>query len=111
MTFGTRLKILRTEQQLTQSELAGKVKLSKANISKYESDSLEPNIETLKEFSQLFNVTVDYLLGHSEIRGEAPVTKDDLMVALFGGKDDVTPEMWDEVKRFAEFVKQKNDKK
>ena len=110
MTFGTRLKILRTEQQLTQSELAGKVKLSKANISKYESDSLEPNIETLKEFSQLFNVTVDYLLGHSEIRGEATVTKDDLMVALFGGKDDVTPEMWDEVKRFAEFVKNKNKK-
>ena len=38
------------------------------------------------------------------------VTEDDIKVALFGGSGEVTDEMWQEVKNFAEFVKNKNKK-
>lgn len=68
MTFGQVLKKLRNENHLTQSQLAAKINLSKANISKYESDSVEPNLETLNAIAELFNVSVDYLLGKSSIR-------------------------------------------
>lgn len=40
----------------------------------------------------------------------ASVTDDDLKVALFGGSGEVTDDMWDEVKKFAEFIKQNKTK-
>lgn len=68
MTFGTKLKSLRVEYELTQSQLAKKLDTSKSNISKYESDSIEPNMKTLVLISEYFNVSIDYLLGTSNIR-------------------------------------------
>ena len=35
---------------------------------------------------------------------------DEIKIALFGGDGDVTDEMWEEVKRFVEFVKSKKDR-
>ncbi len=63
MTFGGRLKALRIEHNLTQSELAKKINLSKANVSKYEADLVEPNLDTLAMISVLFDVSINYLLG------------------------------------------------
>ena len=37
-------------------------------------------------------------------------TEDEIKIALFGGDGDVTDEMWEEVKRFVEFVKSKKDR-
>ncbi|MBP1926880.1 transcriptional regulator with XRE-family HTH domain [Sedimentibacter acidaminivorans] len=62
MKFGDKLRSLRNKYNLTQTELAEKLNLSKANISKYESGNLEPNIQTITTISKLFNVSVDYLL-------------------------------------------------
>lgn len=62
LTFGERMKQLRIENKLTQEELANKLSLSKSNISKYESNDVEPNIETLNKLATLFNVSLDYLL-------------------------------------------------
>jgi transcriptional regulator with XRE-family HTH domain len=66
MTFGQKLKTLRLNAGLTQAQLASKLSLSKANISKYESDTIQPNFETLGVISSLFGVSVDYLLGKEE---------------------------------------------
>lgn len=77
MTFGARLKALRQSYNLTQTELANKIKLSKANVSKYESDSIEPNLETLKLIAELFNVSVDHLLGQED-KKEKPAENDEL---------------------------------
>lgn len=63
MTFGSRLKSIRKKHNLTQLELAKKINLSKANVSKYESDLVEPNLETLAMISTLFDVSLNYLLG------------------------------------------------
>jgi len=66
MTFGSKLKEIRNEHNLTQLQLAEKLNLSKANISKYEANSIEPNLETLTMISKLFNVSLDYLIGNEQ---------------------------------------------
>ena len=66
MNFGVRLRELRTSAGLTQSQLAEKINLSKANVSKYEAGIVEPNLETLFLICKLFSVSADYLLGLNE---------------------------------------------
>ena len=63
-----RLKELREEKELTQEALGELINLTKANISKYESGKLEPNIDTINFLAGFFDVSIDYLLGRSSIR-------------------------------------------
>lgn len=66
LSFGGRLRELRLSKNLTQEELAKKISLSKANVSKYEADLVEPNLDTLAMLSALFDVSINYLLGIPE---------------------------------------------
>ena len=67
MTFGEKLKILRTKAQLTQDELAEKIYVSRTAISKWESGRGYPNIESLKAIAKFFSVTLDELLSPYEV--------------------------------------------
>jgi len=67
MSLGTRIKRERIRRGLTQEQLGRMVNLSKANISKYESNVLEPNVYTLKLFATIFNCSLDYILGFSDL--------------------------------------------
>ena len=58
MTFGEKLKKLRTNAQLTQDELAEKLYVSRTAISKWESDRGYPNIESLKAIALFRSQTV-----------------------------------------------------
>lgn len=62
MSFGSKLRELRVAAGMTQEQLAKKINLSKANVSKYEADTVEPNLDTLVAISNLFGVTIDYML-------------------------------------------------
>ncbi|SKC61798.1 helix-turn-helix domain-containing protein [Maledivibacter halophilus] len=68
MNFQSRLRQLRKEMNMTQEELAQKLNITKANISKYETGRIQPNIETLTFLSNFFNVSIDYLLGRTDHR-------------------------------------------
>lgn len=70
MTFGTRLRELRISSGLTQAQFADKIKLSKANVSKYESGIIEPSLDTIFLICQLFSVSADYLIGLSDIKSQ-----------------------------------------
>ncbi len=63
MDFGIKLKELRTQKNLTQLQMAKILDTSKSNISKYETGSVEPNMETLVKISRYFDVSIDYLLN------------------------------------------------
>ncbi len=64
-----RIKILRKEHNLTQKELANKLGLSTdAIISLYEKGERNPSMEILNQLSTLFNCSIDYLLGKSDVR-------------------------------------------
>ena len=67
MTFGEKLKKLRTEKKLTQDELAEILYVSRTAVSKWESGRGFPNIESLKAISKYFSVTVDDLLSGDEL--------------------------------------------
>ncbi len=70
-------------------------------------------LEKASKIAAYFGVTVDYLLGNAPKEAAAPaeVTEEDIKVALFGGAGEVTDEMWDEVKGYVEFIKQRRKKK
>ena len=48
--------------KLSQPKLSVMVKDSQRAISRYETENAMPNLETLKEMSKIFNVSVHYLL-------------------------------------------------
>jgi len=65
MTNGERIKYLREKNGLTQKDVAIKLRVEPAAISKYELDMREPNIEAIKKLATIFNVSIDYLLGRT----------------------------------------------
>lgn len=66
--FGEKLKELRISKGLTQEELGKILNKTKNNISQYETSKREPDSETLKTLADFFGVSVDYLLGRTDIR-------------------------------------------
>lgn len=61
--LGKRLKDLRKEHGLTQQQVADRVWVSKAMISRNELSSRTPSYNVLIKLSKLFGVSTDYLLG------------------------------------------------
>lgn len=61
--FNERLKTLRIQRKMTQSELAKKIYISQPAYSKYEVGTASPNPETLSKIADALGVSVDYLLG------------------------------------------------
>lgn len=73
--IGARIKLLREELGLKQEELAKALSVSPSAIGMYERNLREPNNELTLKIADYFNVTVDYLLGKSEIRNPEELKK------------------------------------
>jgi len=86
MTNGERLKFLREKKGLTQKDVATKLGLEPAAISKYELDMREPNIEALKKLASIFNVSIDYLLGRTSDVYASDADRDVLDLSLIKDK-------------------------
>lgn len=67
MEFNEKLQELRKKKGLTQEELAKELFVSRTAISKWESGRGYPNIDSLKEISRFFGVSIDELICHDEI--------------------------------------------
>ena len=72
MMFGDRLKALRIDNDLTQEELAEKLHINRSTLSNYENLGREPSYILLIEISNYFNVSIDYLLGKTDISTPYP---------------------------------------
>lgn len=66
MEFGERLKSLRLQAKLTQTEVADKVGVSQPQYARWEAGKRKPSTETLEKFANFFGVTMDYLAGNDE---------------------------------------------
>ena len=66
MTIGEKIKNARTENGLTQEELARKMMVSRQAITKWEADKGIPDVSNLKLLAQFLNVSVDYLLDDGD---------------------------------------------
>ena len=75
LNVGARIKSLRESKKMTQIDLATLINVSKANMSKYESGSVEPNLEIMNHLCDIFDVSLDYLSGRSNYREISNDTK------------------------------------
>lgn len=66
--MGNRIKKLREELNLKQEELAKKIGVSPSAIGMYERDLREANDEIKIKMCELFNCSLDYLTGQSDLR-------------------------------------------
>lgn len=63
-----RIKRLREELNMTQQELADKLKGAKSTVAMYEKGDRKPSLEVLVKLSEIFNCSIDYLLGKTDVR-------------------------------------------
>lgn len=69
------LKKLRQETGVSQKQLADNIGVSQQSINKYENHNIEPDIETLIRIADFFDTSVDYLVGHNNIRERIDYSK------------------------------------
>ena len=62
MTIGDRIQELRKKKYLSQEELAERLEVSKQSVSKWELNKVIPNVDKLIFLSELFEVSLDYLI-------------------------------------------------
>lgn len=65
--FQKRLREMRLLCGLTQREMAEKLDISQPSYIRYENGTAEPSLEKLVKISEIFDVSVDYLVGKSEV--------------------------------------------
>ena len=113
-----RMKSLRIEIGISMADAAKKIGIPYTTYVNYEKGDREPNSEMLIKIAKFYQVSVDYLIGRSEIKtapsenkSKERITDDDIKFALFGGDGEITDEMYEEVKRFAAYVKDREKKK
>lgn len=64
--LGDRIKLLRKEQGMTQEQLGDYLNLSRSSVKGYENEGVEPSLSVLVKLADIFNVSLDYLLGRTE---------------------------------------------
>lgn len=64
--FGKKIYELRTENKLTQLQLAKELGVSKQNISDWENGKSETSFSILIKLAKFFKVSTDYILGLEE---------------------------------------------
>lgn len=63
--FGEIMAELRQDQNMTQKDLASILHMAASSISNYETGHRTPNADFIRQISDYFNVTSDYLLGRT----------------------------------------------
>lgn len=87
-----RLKLLREEKGLFQSDIAKFLNVSIAAIGFYENEKRDMSPNTIIKLSEYFGVSTDYLLGKSDIRNPEKKDNDLLDLASMGfNADNYTP--------------------
>ena len=63
LTFGEKIRLLREERELNQTELGRAVGMTQRKVSYLERGQYEPSLEDLRVLCRFFRVSADYLLG------------------------------------------------
>ena len=106
--FGDRIRNARKAAGLTQRQLADSLGVSNTSISNWEKGLSRPGADMIQKLCAYLSLQPNYFYGTDSApadTGKRTVSDDDIKFALFGGDGDITDEMFDEVKRFAQFVK------
>ena len=66
--FQVRLKQLRENANYSQYSFANEIGVAQSTVGMWESGMREPNYKTTQKIADFFNVSIDYLLGKSDIQ-------------------------------------------
>ncbi|HLV09368.1 MAG TPA: HD domain-containing phosphohydrolase [Halanaerobiales bacterium] len=83
LNFAERLKKLRREEQIRQIDLADYLGFSRSTITNYEQGIRFPSMDILCRIADYFNVSLDYLLGRSDIKENISLIKLKNLNSLF----------------------------
>ena len=112
--FFNRFKALCDEKHISVYRACTDIGLNRSAVAKWKAGG-RPNGTTAAKLADYFGVTTDYLLGQTEERmareAVRTVTDEDIKFALFGGEGEITDAMYDEVKRFAAYIRQREELK
>lgn len=114
MNFGEKIKQLRIEKEWTQEYVANQLNISMGALSRYETGMYEPkSLDLIKDFSILFDVSTDYLLGTSNERHPYSNIDSDLIRIGLSKKvyGDPTENQKKQIEDFAKYVLKDNKKK
>lgn len=116
-TLYDRITELCKAKGVTGSRMCLDLGLSKSTLSDIKSGRKKGiSTATAQKMAAYLGVSVDYLLGEEEKEkapteaGARTVTDEDIKFALFGGSGEITDAMYEEVKQFAAFVKNRGRK-
>ena len=112
--FFIRFKALCDERNISVYRACTDIGLNRSAVAKWKSGG-RPNGTTAAKLAEYFGVTTDYLLEQTDLRSNAApertVSDDDIKFALFGGEGEITDAMYEEVKRFAAFIRDREAEK
>lgn len=109
-----RIELRLAELGMPKAEFYEKSGISSASYSQWNTGKYNPSRAKLQKAATVLGLDLDFLcygLGDKEKAPPDPreccVSDDDIKFALFGGDGEITDEMFDEVKRFAAYIKQR----
>jgi transcriptional regulator with XRE-family HTH domain len=117
--LGITIRKLRKQMHLTQADLAYKVNKSESAIRMWELGKSQPDNDTLLLLSELFNVSVDYLLGNDIKRNRSTEAYDfeqnvkrldENVNIVFNDLASLDDDDFEQFKQFYEFIKSKKKK-
>lgn len=103
MTIGKQLLELRTKKKLSQAELAKELGISRVTYANWEIDRRRPELNSLIQLADYYDVSVDYLLERQNPVVAASQTGDPLA--------DLNDEARRSVEEFIEFYRQRQKNK
>ncbi len=108
-----RIKQLREEFHMTQQELADKLEGAKSTVAMYENGNRKPSMGILLKLSDIFDCSIDYILGKSDIRNPNNVELSDLDIAFSTGIRGLNKENQETLKNIIDglLLKQQNEEK
>jgi len=108
--FGEKIRNARKSLGLTQRQLADKIGVSNTSISNWEKGLSRPDADLIQKLCQILCLQPNDFYGTNDAPAEnsrRAVSDEDIKFALFGGDREISDAMYDEVKRFAAFLKQR----
>ena len=87
MTIGDKLKQIRKEKGLTQDYVAEVTGIGRSNLSRYETNAVEPTFPTISKLAKIYNVDIGVLTGQ-----ELDITIGTYVDSLISNQNDLSSE-------------------
>ena len=92
-----RIKELRSEKKLTQSDLAKALDVARTTMANYETEARQLDPQTIRKLCVFFGCTADYLLGFSSRRENAVSAKEAELLQAYKDASDRDRKLVDDI--------------